>query len=198
MTQPSPASLEEKRRIRRKWFLALGVLLLLLGAAAAGATTFLQLTATLVLGPILIASGVIQIMVGFLTTDRKEATLHLLASGIEAVFGFCLMAQPYQTVVSLSVLTGVFLLLAAIARLVRSLRSRSFERGWIAMAGVAALLLAVSVSLGWPDAGPWFVGLCIALDLLCHGLSWSALAWTERNPFELTSTGPTSGQEGAP
>ena len=51
------------------------------------------------------------------------------------------------------------------------------------MAGVAALLLAVSVSIGWPDAGAWFVGLCIALDLIFHGLSWSALAWTERNPF---------------
>jgi uncharacterized membrane protein HdeD (DUF308 family) len=175
---------------RRKRFLALGVLLLILGAAAAGATTLLELTSMLVFGPIRLAAAVIQIVVAFLAETRKEAILHLAASGIEALFGFCVMAQPLQAAVSLAVLAAAFLLLSAAARLIRSLVSPTPGRGWFAMAGIAALLLAGSLSVGWPNAGPWFVGLCIALDLLCHGLSWSALAWAERNPFETTRASP--------
>jgi uncharacterized membrane protein HdeD (DUF308 family) len=191
MSLPHANSPRSDTRTRRNWFLALGVLLLILGAAAAGATTLLELTSMLVFGPILLAAAVVQIVVAFLAESRKEATLHLAASGIEALFGFCVMAQPLQAAVSLAVLAAVFLLLNAAARLVRSLVSRTPGRGWFAMAGIAALLLAGSLSVGWPNAGPWFVGLCIALDLLCHGLSWSALAWAERSPFEATHSDPT-------
>jgi uncharacterized membrane protein HdeD (DUF308 family) len=191
MMELHPTSTGDDPRSRRNWFLALGVLLLILGAAAAGATTLLELTSMLVFGPILLAAAVIQIVVAFLAENRKEAILHLAASGIEALFGFCVMAQPLQVAVSLAVLAAVFLLLNAAARLVRSLVSPTPGRGWFAMAGIAALLLAVSLSVGWPNAGPWFVGLCIALDLLCHGLSWSALAWAERNPFETTRPAPS-------
>ena len=52
------------------------------------------------------------------------------------------------------------------------------------MTGAVALLLDVSVWMGWPVARPWFVGLCIAVDFLCHGVSWSALALAERKPFQ--------------
>ena len=33
---------------------------------------------------------------------------------------------------------------------------------------------------GEAAGGLWLVGLCIAVDLLCHGVSWSALALAER------------------
>ncbi|MFO0845929.1 MAG: DUF308 domain-containing protein [Gemmataceae bacterium] len=165
-------------------------MLLILGAAAAGATTFLELTSMFVFGPLLIASGVIQVLVAFLMENRKEAILHLAASGIEALFGLYVMAQPLQATVSLAMVAAVFLLCIAAVRLVRSLISPTPGRAWFALAGVAALLLAVSLSVGWPGAGPWFVGLCIALDLACHGLSWSGLAWAERNPFAIDSSHP--------
>ena len=46
------------------------------------------------------------------------------------------------------------------------------------------MLLGVSVWMGWPLARPWFVGLCIAIDFLCHGVTWSALALAERKPLQ--------------
>jgi hypothetical protein len=48
------------------WFLALGVLLLLLGLAGAGATTLLELTSALLFGPLLLASSFVQLMTTFL------------------------------------------------------------------------------------------------------------------------------------
>ncbi len=45
-----------------KWFLALGVVLVLLGLAGAGATTFFELTSLLVFVPLLFASSLIQLL----------------------------------------------------------------------------------------------------------------------------------------
>lgn len=45
-------------------------------------------------------------------------------------------------------------------------------------------LLGVCVWLRLPVSGLWFVGLCIALDFICHGASWSAVALAEGKPVE--------------
>ena len=52
--------------------------------------------------------------------------------------------------------------------------------------GIVALLLlslfAVGIALwvGGPAAKISLVGICIAIDFVCHGVSWSALALAER------------------
>jgi len=49
------------------------------------------------------------------------------------------------------------------------------------MAGVVALLLGISIWTGWPTSSLWFVGLCIAVDFICHGISWLGIAAAEKN-----------------
>jgi uncharacterized membrane protein HdeD (DUF308 family) len=41
----------------------------------------------------------------------------------------------------------------------------------------------IYVWLNLPVSGLWFVGLCIALDFICHGVSWSAVALAEEKPL---------------
>jgi uncharacterized membrane protein HdeD (DUF308 family) len=183
MSQTAVASGAADRGARRKWLLALGIALLLLGAAGAGATTLLDLTFSLVFGPLLIAGGVIQIFVAFVAEKGKEVVLHLVAAALEIVFGLLVMADPVRAAVSVTVLVAIFLLLAAGVRLARALVTPSAGRGWFAMAGAAALLLAVCVYVEWPGPKLWFVGLCLAIDFLCHGASWAALALAENKPL---------------
>ena len=52
------------------------------------------------------------------------------------------------------------------------------------MAGAAAVILGICVWLELPVSGLWAVGLCIALDFICHGVSWSAVALAERKPLQ--------------
>jgi uncharacterized membrane protein HdeD (DUF308 family) len=42
------------------------------------------------------------------------------------------------------------------------------------------VLLGVVVWIAWPVDELWFVGLCLAVDFLCHGASWTAVALAER------------------
>ena len=165
---------------RWKWFLALGVMLLLLGLASAGATTLLQLTSLLVFGPLLFASSIIQLLTGFITGTGKARFLHYAAAGLEAILGFLILAYPYFVVTDVVVLIATFLMVIGLLRLSRSLVTHSPGRNWFLMAGGAALVLGICVWLRLPVTDLWIVGLCLALDFICHGVSWSAIALAER------------------
>ena len=94
MVELATASPETKHTVRWKWFLALGVGLLLLGLTGAGATTLLQLTSLLVFGPLLLTSSLMQFLIAFFAAKEKERLLHFAAAGLEAVLGFFIMANP--------------------------------------------------------------------------------------------------------
>jgi uncharacterized membrane protein HdeD (DUF308 family) len=188
MAQLTTAPPQKEHSVRWKWFLVLGVGLLLLGLSGAGASTLLELTSLLLFGPLLLASSLIQFLTAFFAGKGKENLLHMIAAGLEAILGFFIMANPLHNVASLIALIAIFLIVAGLVRLARSLAMRSRGRTWVVLTGVVALLLGISVWMGWPVDKPWFVGLCIALDFLCHGVSWSALALAERKPLEVSLT----------
>jgi uncharacterized membrane protein HdeD (DUF308 family) len=184
MTEPGTSSHVTEHRARWKWFLALGAILLVLGIAGISVVTLLQFTSLLVFGPLLLASSILQLLTAFFAEKRNEALLHFAAAGLEAVLGFFIMANPPETMVGLIALVAIFLIVIGLARLARSLVTRSRGRVWTVTAGVIALLLGISVWIEGPVAKLGFVGLCIAIDLLCHGVSWSALALAERKPVQ--------------
>ncbi|HZY59927.1 MAG TPA: DUF308 domain-containing protein [Candidatus Binataceae bacterium] len=169
---------------RRKWFLALGALLLILGTAGIGVATMLELTSLLVFGPMLLVSSVLQFLTACFTEKKHERLLHFAAAGSEMVLGFFIMVHPLQKIVDLVALIAIVLIVGGLVRLAHSLTTQSRDRAWIVMTGVIALLLGIAVWIGWPVAQLWFVGLCIAVDFICHGLSWFAVALAERKPVE--------------
>jgi len=179
VTAPPPLA---HHRAAWKWSLALGGCLLALGLAGITISTLMELTSVLVFGPLLLVSSLIQLLIAFFAVPGKETRLHFTAAGLEALLGFYLMMNPLHRLVGVVIVVGLFLVVGGLVRLARSMVSKSRGRGWIALAGVVSLLLGLSVWAGWPDARLWFVGLCIAVDILCHGLSWSALALAERSP----------------
>ena len=52
--------------------------------------------------------------------------------------------------------------------------------GWLLVTGLTALGLAACVWLRWPFPGIWFIGVCLAADLIVHGMSESASSLTVR------------------
>lgn len=184
MTELAVSSQGTERHVRWKWFLGLGALLLLLGIGGVTVASLLELTSVLMFGPMLLASSVIQLLTTFFAENRRERLPHYLAAGLEMLLGFLIMVHPPERVGQLIVLVVVFFLAIGLLRLVRSLAMQHRGRGWAVMAGVIALLVGVSVWVGWPVAKLWIVGLCIAVDFICHGVSWSALALAERKALE--------------
>ena len=185
MTTPSPLAQETNGQPSRwRWFSALGVILLLLGLAGAGFTTLLNLSSLLIFGPMLLVSSILQLFTAFLAEKGKESILHLVSAGLEAVLGFLIMLHPFVAVADLVVLVASVLIVSGTVRLARSLVTHSPGRAWTWMAGGGALVLGICVWLRLPVSGLWFVGLCIALDFICHGASWTAIGLAEGKPLE--------------
>lgn len=181
MTDSTVSSQVKPRRSSGwKWSLAFGALLLVFGVAGIGVATFMELTSVLLFGPMLLVGALIQAMIAFFEEERKESIFHFAASGLEAALGFWVMAHPLEKVIDLVVLLAIFFLVSGAIRLGRSLATRSPGRGWNLIPGIVALVLGVCVWLRWPDSKWWFFGLCIAIDFLCRGISWSALGLAER------------------
>jgi uncharacterized membrane protein HdeD (DUF308 family) len=99
------------------------------------------------------------------------------------------MAYPPDQIGQLIVLVAIFLIMSGLIRLVRSLAKQSRGRAWFVLAGVIALVLGISVWFGGAAARIGFVGGCIALDFLFHGVSWSAFALGERKRLEMQTSG---------
>jgi uncharacterized membrane protein HdeD (DUF308 family) len=146
--------------------------------------TLLDLTFSLLFGPLLLASSLFQFLTAAFAEERTEKRLHFVAAGLEMVLGFLIMANPPQTIIGLIALIAIFLMVIGLVRLARALTMQSRGRVWAVMTGVIALLLGISVWFGGNAAKLGFVGLCLAADFLCHGVSWSALALAERKPIQ--------------
>jgi uncharacterized membrane protein HdeD (DUF308 family) len=188
MTELTTTSHATEHIARWRWFLALGVVLLLLGLAGAGASTVFQFTSLLVFGPLLMVSSAIQLMTAFFAEKGNDRALHYTAAVLEMILGFFVMANPSQGVVSLIAWVVIVLIASGVVRLARSFATQGRGRGWTGLAGAIALLLGIAVWIRWPVAELWFVGLCIAVDFICHGVSWSAIALAEYKPLQESPT----------
>lgn len=186
MIETAAKPTESGRGDKWKWFLAVGGVLIALGIAGFGVATLLELTSLAVFGPMLLASSLFQFLTAMLTEKGKEGWLHLVAAGVEAILGFVIMAFPPQTLFGLMALVAFFLMAAGLVRLARAASSHARYRAVATAAGLLTLLLGASLWVGWPVARLWFVGLCLAIDFICHGVSWSALAWADRGHTQMS------------
>ena len=183
MTGQTTAPNFGQRRTRWKWFLGLGVLLLCFGIAGGSATSLTEFTSVVIFGPMLLASGILQLVMAIPLEKKSQRFMHLAAAAIEMIFGFTIMAHPLVTTVNLIAVIAIFLVLAGLIRLARSF----FElhgRKWTFATAIIALFLGASVWSGWPSAAFWFVGLCITIDFMCHGVSWIGVALAEHKSLE--------------
>jgi uncharacterized membrane protein HdeD (DUF308 family) len=158
-------------------YLLLGVILLLLGAAALGAT-LLDLISVVVFGPVFLGIGVLQVVLAFLFRGGKESWLSLLAAALNMTLGFLLLAHPHMGGIEIGLLIAGFLVAFGIVRAWRAYAAGKSRGGWLLVAGLVAVLLAACVWQRWPFPGIWFIGVCLALDLVVHGMAESASSLT--------------------
>jgi uncharacterized membrane protein HdeD (DUF308 family) len=138
----------------------------------------LDVVSVIVFGPIFLAVGVIQIFLAFLYYGGKESWLSLLAAALNAALGILLLAHPHEGGIQIGLVIAGFLVAFGLVRAGRAYVAGSSRGGWLLVAGLAAVLLAVCVWLRWPFPGMWFIGVCLAVDLIAYGVAESASSLT--------------------
>ena len=171
---PAAVGLHELRR-NWGWFLALGVLLIVIGLIALGSTAVVTFASVFFFGCLLFGTGVMEISSIFFVRNWNGYFLHLLMGILDIVVGLTIVAHPEQAAVTLTMIIAAFFVVAGIYRLVTAITLRFPHWGFAALSGFITLWLGAMLWSEWPVSGFWFIGMCIGIDLVFRGASWVSL-----------------------
>lgn len=183
---PRMVDLEEFRQNSGR-FLALGILMIILGMVALGCTVTTTLFSIMLLGWVLIITGVVEAGGAFWERKWGGFFLHLVVGILYAVVGFMLVANPKAAAVSLTLILAVFFIVSGIFRIFTALSMQFPHWGWLLFNGIVTLILGVLIWRQWPVSGLWIIGLFIAIELILSGWTWVMLSLAARRQTPQTA-----------
>ncbi len=163
----------------RSWFLGLGITSMVLGLAAIVFPFVAALTVELLIGWILVLSGIFGLIHAWRATRWRGFHFSLISSLIALGIGILLVLFPRSGILSLALLVSFFFIVTGIMRIMTAWRLRPLDRWlWLLLSGVVALVLALLILMLWPEAAGWVIGILLGIDLLFSGLTlillWAA------------------------
>ena len=158
------------------WFLAFGIVLMVLGIAAVVRSTTATIASMVFFGWLLVFSSVIQFVEVFMVGRWEGFFLHLLIAILFGMVGLLMVVRPVISAEALTLLMSVFFLLGGLYQLVAAVWTHLPGWGWHALNGIIAAVMGVLILAQWPVSGLWVIGLFVGIDLIFYGWAWIALA----------------------
>jgi len=168
-------------RLHDHWalYLAEGIVLILLGVFAILIPPIATLAFTLVLGWLLLISGVVGLFTTFWVRRAPGFWWSLVSALLGIAVGVLLLASPPQGAVSLTLVLIAFFVIEGISGIMFALdhkRELSGRWGWMLASGIVDLLLAAMILAGLPSTAAWAIGLLVGINLVFGGTALSAMA----------------------
>lgn len=175
----SPQTLAQEVEMLRsqwKWFLALGIALVVFGTIAIGSACVATVAATVLFGFLMLAAGVTEIVSSFWAGRWSGTLVHLLIGVLYTVVGLIVIDHPANAAIQLTLIIAIFLIFGGIFRIVFALSERFTGWGWVLLNGAVTLLLGMLVYKQWPASGLWVIGLFVGIEMIFNGWAWVMLA----------------------
>jgi len=153
------------------WFFVLGVLEIILGTIAIGASVVATVVTVVFFGWLLLIGGVISAVHAFWRKRWRGFFLDLVTGVLYAVAGFLMVAEPLAAAASLTLLIAMLLLIGGIFRIVVALSGHLEHWGWVLLNGVITAALGVMIWRQWPSSALWVIGMFIGIEMIFYG--WS-------------------------
>ncbi|MCK9550750.1 HdeD family acid-resistance protein [Aquamicrobium lusatiense] len=169
-------TITDEVRSKWGWFVALGVLLLILGGVAFGNLFIATVATVYVVGWLMLFSGVVEIIHAFGVQTWGRFFLWLASGLLYALAGIFAFYNPVLASTVLTFLLAVSLVASGALR--AWVGFDNWEQkgsGWIVTAGVITVLAGIVIAIGWPVNSLWVIGLFLAVDLIFQG--WSFIAF---------------------
>jgi uncharacterized membrane protein HdeD (DUF308 family) len=164
--------------LRHRWglILTLGIVMVILGTIALFIMPAATIGTVMVLGWLLVLSGVMESIHAFRMVRWGGIFLHL-AAGIVGIFvGLLIATHPIAGALAWTLLFASFFTVIGLFRLIAAIRLRFPNWGWAVFDGVITLGLGILLWLQWPWSGFWFMGLAVGVSLVLRGWSYIMFA----------------------
>jgi len=185
ITQDRMASMlkEEVTGIRKNWgwFLALGIIQIVVGVLAVDFAISATFASVVMLGVLLLMAGGAQTAAAILARDWGGFFLFLLLGIGYAVAGFLTIQHPLPVAEGLTLMLAAGCLVGGMFRIIGALVERFPSWGWVLLNGVVTVLLGLLIWQQWPWSGLWVLGMFLGVDLIINGVTWTALAINVRS-----------------
>jgi len=165
-----------------KWYLALGIILILTGGFAMVFPLGTALGISVFVGILLLISGV-AFLINVIATHDQGLFWRLLLSVLYIGVGLVLVVNPFSGVKTLTLILGIAFLVSGTFKSLIALASRK-SQGWgmLLFSGLVSLVLGILILASWPSSSEWVIGLLVGIDLLFAGMTMTMLALAARNP----------------
>ena len=147
-----------------------GALWLVLGIAAIALPYVSTVASAFTLGFLLVIAGIANGVAAFQASSSGATWGSGALAVLATLAGLILIAQPTQGAVALTFVVGLWLLFQGVARLGLATVAEA-GAGWVALSGVASLLLGGMLLAAWPGSGLWAIGLLVGADFIFSGIS---------------------------
>ncbi len=178
-----------QKQLKEHWllFIALGIILLILGIVALATANILAKKLTILVGGIILVAGIIQGIYAW----RVKQLLAILNAMLYFGIGIVLLVTPIQGAFTLMLLLAFFFALGGIFEIAMALNLRSVSNWtWLLASGIISVILCVVIFSTeiWlqPQAAPWFLGLFVGANLIPSGMAIIQLAISARKETEMT------------
>ena len=171
---PLIAGVEEIRR-SWGWFLALGILLMILGMACITFDVTATFATVLVFGWLLLIGGIFALVHAF-TRNWSGFFLYLLSALFRGFTGYLLVRYPLVGAESLTLVLASFFIVGGLFRAIGSAMTKFPRWGWAVFSGVVSVVMGVMLLAQMPISGIWFIGFAIGVDLVFDGVAMIGFA----------------------
>jgi uncharacterized membrane protein HdeD (DUF308 family) len=170
------------------WFLALGIVQIIVGTLAVSFAFSSTLASVVILGALLLIAAGAQMASAMLARDWDGFFLFLLLAFLYAVAGFLTLQYPLLAAEGLTLMLAALFLLVGLFRIAVALLDRFPSWGWVLCNGVVTVLLGIAIWQQWPVSGLGVLGMLVGIELIVNGVTWAVLAVSVRNALaRLTS-----------
>ena len=166
---------------RRGWFMALGILLILLGMTAIGAPFATGVGVNLLVGWLLVISGVAHGIHALKATGWRGGLVQFLCGRLYLGVGAMMITNPIAGLLALTVTVLVYFIVSAIFKIILAVRVENLpQRGWVTVSGILSLVLAIYIGSQFPTSALWVVGLLVGIEMMFSGWAFVMIAMAAR------------------
>jgi uncharacterized membrane protein HdeD (DUF308 family) len=174
-------ALRETVRRYSLWYLVQGGLMALGGVLALVYPVLSSAAVIVLLGWILIITGIIQGISLIGARSVPHFWLQLVSVALSVIVGVLILRNPTAGLLTVTLLLVVFFMIEGISKVIFSLTIRPFPNwGWVLASGVLGILLSLFLWASLPITAVWLLGVLLGIQLISEGAALAYLAWHVR------------------
>lgn len=169
------ARIKQELREHKGKYIFQAMIFIIAGVLAAAFPATTALNVELIIGAILLLTGIFQFV---LTLKSKMHWWSLLSACLSIAIGVIMLWKPLPVLLAFVTLLAIFMTMEGILELLLAFQFRPMRNwGWMLFSGVVTLVMAVILWVGFPIVDVLYLGWMIAINLIFYGLSLLMLVW---------------------